>query len=379
MPTIDLSGMHLQATSPRIDALSANAARQDVTECRFLVPTGEAGGAPDVKFYRDFSDKTAGGNLALTPVAGEVGTFIKTSPNACVYVNDTDGFGAIAARADIKSGLTSVYFEYPDTGEFLIYSTEKTPNGWAFAGQINRETMPSSSVLKTSWPSDGDGYGSLVDEAMFTVVGKNFSVAGNTSNAGGVLKDFVQFDDYWNWNGWNDFSFYQREGYPDPISNNGFQHLMISSAITGPSKPTGTKVLSQSVPVHGTPIASGGASDVQAGDTGFNRTYIWSYFKDIEDALKNLPIPYKSNMLRRANYWATGSNSFQRIILLNAATVAASTRHWVKMFTFWGAFDSENDAIEFGLSNHERSVFTHAALLKPTGDYDIRPLASIKK
>jgi hypothetical protein len=327
MPTIDLSGMHLQATSPRIDALSANAARQDVTECRFLVPTGEA----------------------------------------------------IAARADIKSGLTSVYFEYPDTGEFLIYSTEKTPNGWAFAGQINRETTPSGSVLKTSWPSKGDGYGSKVDVAAFTSIGANISVVGNTSNAGGVVSNFVQFDDYWDWNGWNDFSYYQREGMPDPIFNNGHQQIMVSSAKTGETKTTGTKILSQSVPVHGTPIANGGASDVQAGDTDFNRTYIWSYFKDFEDAFKNLPKTYKSNMLRRANYWATGSNSYQRIILINAATVEDSTRHWVKMFSYWGVYDSENDAIEFVLSNHERSVFTHAALLKPNGNYDIRTLASLKK
>lgn len=378
MPTIDLTGLHAQVTSPRIDAHKANTARQDVTACRFLVPTGEAGGAPDVRFYRDFSDKTGGGNLALVPVSGEVGTIIKTSLNACVYANDTDGFGAIAARADIKSDLTSFYFEYPDTGEFLIYSSEKTPNGWAFAGQINRETKPNSSVLKTSWPCDGDGYGSKADKAAFTSVGDNFSVAGNTSNSGGVMSNFVKFVDCWDWNNWNDFSYFQREGSPDPIFDNGYENLMISSAVTGATKTTGTKILSQSVPVHGTPVANGGASDIEAGETDFNRTYVWSYFKDFEDAYKGLSMPYRSNMLRRAIYWAIGSNSFQRIIFLNAATVEASTRHWVKMFKSWGVFDAENDAIEFDLTDHERCTFTHVALLKPSGVFDIRTLASVK-
>ena len=378
MPTIDLTGLHAQETSPRIDAHKANSARQDVTACRFLVPTGEAGGAPDVRFYRDFSVKTGGGNLALVPVSGEVGTIIKTSSNACVYANDTDGFGAISARADIKSLLTSFYFEYPNTGEFLIYSSEKTPNGWAFAGQIERETRASSSVLKTSWPSDGDGSSTLVDNATFTVVGDNVSVAGNTSNSHNAMSDFVSFLDYWNFNGWNDFSYFQREGSPDPILNNGYEHLMISSAMLGASKPNGTKTVTQNVPVHGTPIANGGSSDVQAGETDFNRTYIWSYFKDYEDAFKNLAMPYRSNMLRRAMYWAIGSNSFQRIILFNAATIEASTRHWVKMFKTWGAFDVGNDAIEFDLTNYERSVFTHVALLKPSGAYDIRTLESVK-
>jgi hypothetical protein len=378
MQTIDLSGLHAQSSSPRIDARSANAPR--IAPGTFRIRGAGFGPKPPARCFRSFLEGVLGNAVSLAAPDGEIGTFVKAAggSNDFKYLVDSDGFTALAVKfSRVESKALAIYIEVPSCVEFRLHYASKVPNGWAFAGQTEREVRSvGTSVVKFIWVKNLDGAGPFADICPYTSVGENISISGNSSQPGGVMSaPLVKFDDWWDWHNWNSFGHYQKAGFPNPVTDIGYLEGYASSRITGPTKSTMTKFVSMSAPVHGV------GTDIES-DPVFNRFYILDYFVEVEQPLldANAVRNYVSNLMLRDLYISSGTNSYQALFLLNANTLADSSEHTVVHANTWteGTGPSGEDEVTVDLDAYYTGKYSHIGILRPDKTWDVRTLEACR-
>lgn len=364
MTTINVTGAYRNPQSPKIAGKSFSSARPAAGNFRIVVTGAEAGEAPNVVEWRPFIGAVHGADINLSPNAGEVGTYLNNLSSLPKFYQNSDGFTGMAARVSRIGPETSLYLNYPDSSEFRTHFIETVPTDWCFPGTSIAKTQPTTSVLKDVWDTRGDGQGGLADICEFTCVGENISISGNSSQPNFGVSPLVKFEDYWDFNGRNCFGHYQRAGSPDPIVNNGYLEAYFSSKITGTTKPTNTLFISANAPVFGT------GTDIEAGQTLYNRAYKWAYFVTPSGAKLYVP-----NLLTQYSYKAVGANSYQCLFLMNANARDSSSLLYAYKSSSW---NNATGIIDFSTNTFDMTYATHGALLKSNGTWQIDELENLR-
>jgi hypothetical protein len=361
MQTIDLSGLHAQFSSPKRDARSPVLARVPPKTHTFNV--ANPGAAPNVVLFRRFRG-AAGSSINLAPAAGEIGTLLRSgagAANPLLFDIDTDGFTAISAQQK-RLGVGTFYIITPPSREFRMAYLEKCPNDACFPDTTMRETVPTTSALKSCWYMNSINGGAVLGRADLYLANHNgpqIIFGGNQSqpfiSVGSAICNMV---DGWDWNGWNSIGYYQKANEIDPIGGNGITERKISSGRTGVTKTTKTKIINNTLPVYGT------SGRVDLATSEYDYFHVWTYFEeDSGDYITNL---YKRNV-----YLACGAGSYQCLYLADGPVFADAftTEH---LATSW--VDGASGQVLVTTDEWEAGWATHAFLRCADGRLEVMAL-----
>jgi hypothetical protein len=354
MPTIDLSGAVLQSSSPIIDGGSYSTARPAIAEYSITGP--DIGDEPNVVLYRDYSRGEDGEDFIVTPRSGEVGTWNNSgasSNNQAIYKTNADGFPCLLQRDPRKPQQMPLNLTSSEQGEFRLSRCISVLNDSAFAGAGELATEPDTSALKDLWIQYENASGAEPTEAdlcVFTAVLSGIKIQGNASRPFGsantvMLLDWFDFDE------WNNCSYYSKNGSPVATVDVGVQQSMFTSKKTGATKSTGTKITDT------TNISHGVGSSVDPAKATFSYLASQSYFT-IADGEKVTCMAYRSD------YWAHGENSFQCLFFANAETIEESTFLCAVKASSWVNNGDGTHTVKATPSAWLRSVSTHMIVLK---------------
>lgn len=352
--TINLSTAAIQSASPKIDGGAYSQLRPEIKS--YSITGADIGDAPNVVLYRDYSRGEDGQNFILTPRAGEVGTWVNTgvsSNNQAIYKANADGFPCLLQRDPKKSNQMPLNITSTDQGEFRLSRCVSVLSDCGFAGTGQLATAPSGSVLKDFWIQYQNGSGSVISEAdlcVFTSIGSGIKIQGNSSQPFGS-SDAVALMDWFDFNDWNNCTYYSKNGAPDATVNAGIQQSMFTSKKTGATKSTGTKITNTNN------ISHGSGSTVDPAKATFSYLASQSYFT-ISDAQKVACMAYRSD------YWAHGANSFQCLFFSNAATIEAATFLCAVKADSWVNNGDGTHTVTVTPSAWIRSKATHFIVLK---------------
>lgn len=352
--TINLSAAIIQSSSPKVDGAAYGSLRPNITA--YSITGTDIGDAPNVVLYRDYSLGSDGQNFILTPQAGEVGTWVNTgvtANNQAIYKSNADGFPCLLQRDPRKPDQMPLNITSTAQGEFRLSRCVSVLNDCAFAGAGELATQPTTSALKDLWIQYENASGADPTEAdlcVWTAVNSGIKIQGNSSQPFGSA-DAVALMDWFDFDDWNNCTYYSKNGAPDATVDAGIQQSMFTSKKTGATKSAGTKI------ANTTNISHGASSTVDPAKATFSYLASQSYFT-ISDAAKITCMAYRSD------YWAHGENSFQCLFFANASTIEAATFLCAVKADSWVNNGDGTYTVTATPSAWHRSKATHMIVLK---------------
>lgn len=193
---------------PNVTLSVARANGPGPSEGQVTVTGSGFGLAPNVVLWRDFSEGSAGDDIALAPPSGQAGTFESTSMK---YVDFGGRTVAEGFSGGVKQFLTYVYGS--SFTRFRNFVSLAVPDTGFFPGSnaVGVRAFPTDSGMKAAWLMLSDnGNNTGVGEA--DIVLPTHTGSGRIRAQGNsVDPDFFRFkdggEDFWAWNEFNGFGF----------------------------------------------------------------------------------------------------------------------------------------------------------------------------